>query len=139
MNQSAVQVSLRDENGLDCSYAIVQKSEYRVIILVRAADCAIYDANELQMNADAHYLLLKHYPSESIAYRDFMKLIGKMCTKSTSSKYFAVHVVEDNRMVVEDAENEHMITTTELMEYAPRFSAFKTFVNENRAHFFKAE
>jgi hypothetical protein len=39
-------------------------------------------------DADLSYLLLKHYDSDSSAYRDFLKLIGKMCKKSGDSKYF---------------------------------------------------
>ena len=34
------------------------------------------------------------------AYNDFLRLIGKMCKKRVTSKYFANRIGEDNRMLV---------------------------------------
>ena len=45
------------------------------------------------------YLLLKQYYDNKSAYKDFLKLIGKMCKKTKSSKYFSNHRIEDNRMI----------------------------------------
>lgn len=139
MNHSNVFVSLMNDNDLGCSFAIVQKQEYRVLIVVRAMECAIYDADALQADGSAHYLLLKHYPCDAAAYRDFMKLIGKMCTKKTSSKYFAYHINEDNRMIVTNAESEHMVTDDERLAYSHRLLDFKAYIGSHHADFFKTE
>lgn len=87
MQASYVTVSLRDENHLDCSYAIVRKVNSAVVIVVRDSDCAIFDFSALQ-SGNGHYLLLKHYSTDSIAYCDFLKLIGKMCTKREDRQVF---------------------------------------------------
>lgn len=139
MNHSSVFVSLRDDNSLGCSFAIVLKQEYRVLIVVRERECAIFDADALHADCTTRYLLLKHYPSDALAYRDFMKLIGKMCTKKSNSKYFGAHIREDNRMIVTDAESEHMITVDEQPVYSDRLGEFKAYIEFHHAEFFKTE
>lgn len=139
MNHSSVFVSSRDDNSLGCSFAIVQKQAYRVLIVVRERECAIFDADALHADYTTRYLLLKHYPSGTLAYRDFMKLIGKMCTKKTNSKYFGAHIREDNRMIVTDAESEHMITEDERPVYSDRLRDFKAYIELHHPAFFKTE
>jgi hypothetical protein len=128
MEKSIVSVSMRDENDLDCSYAIVQKDELKIIIVLRNSECGIFDLNNLK---SFNYLLLKHYPDDESAYRDFLKLMGKMCKKSKDSKYFLNHIDEDNRIVYIDSQNEHMINDVEKDEYKERLTAFEDFINEN--------
>ena len=123
MTESTVSISMRAENGLDCSYAIVRKSDHAVLILLRDAECAIFghDAPE------SRYLLLKHYPSDRSALKDFYKLIGKMCAKPENSKYFGTRKDEDNRMVVLSNGSEHMLQPGEAGIYAQRLHAFLAF------------
>ena len=77
MTESTVHVSMRAENGLGCSYAVVCKANHAVLILLRDAECAVFDL----LQPDSRYLLLKHYADAALAYTDFLKLIGKMCKK----------------------------------------------------------
>lgn len=99
---------MRDETTLNCSYAIVTKGTINIIIILRDCECAIYDYNDLKAKENYHYLLLKHYKSPSCAYKDFLKLIGKMCKKSSDSKYFSNRKQEDNRMIFDDFEHEQI-------------------------------
>ncbi|MBQ8556576.1 MAG: hypothetical protein IJ438_11995 [Clostridia bacterium] len=131
MSHSTVFVSLRDENGLDCSYARVHKGDSSVLIVLRGTECGVFD-NSL---AHWHYLLLKHYPCDAHALRDFYKLIGKMCAKSPQSKYFGPHKDEDNRMVVTTGGSEHMLQPEERSTYEARYQAFKVFVTAQRERF----
>lgn len=136
MRKSTVNISLRDENGLACSYAIVDKGEKSVIIILFGTECAIYDADDLQESACCRYLLLKHYHSETQAYRDFLKLIGKMCAKKSNSKYFGMHIDEDNRMVVYENEDERMYIKNQDDCFNERFDKFRDFLSENQRVFF---
>ncbi len=131
MEKSIVYVSMRDDNDLDCSYSIVQKEELRIIIVLRNSELGVFDYEELKENQDFNYLLLKHYPDDETAYKDFMKIIGKMCKKPKKSKYFLNHKDEDNRMIYVDLKTEHMITEEEKEEYNDRFVKFKNFVEKS--------
>ena len=129
MTESTVKISMRDENTLNCSYAIVTKGTISIILILRDCECAIYDYNGLKTTKEKYpYLLLKHYKKASCAYKDFLKLIGKMCKKSKDSKYFLCRKDEDNRMIFEDFEHEHMIKDEEKETYRERFSDFENFV-----------
>ena len=100
MIESTVKVSMRDDNDLNCSYAIISKGNTNVIIILKDSECAIFDYNSLKAdNFVYEYLLLKHYDNDSDAYKDFLKLIGKICKKQEGSKYFLNHKREDNRMI----------------------------------------
>lgn len=136
MIESTVRISMRDENGLGCSYAFIDKGGVRITVILRDAECAIFDAAALAAEPfHYHYLLLKHYPSASSAYTDFLKLIGKMCKKREDSKYFRCRRDEDNRMVFCDSESEHMITAAERETFRVRYEVFERFITEHRKHF----
>lgn len=136
MVESVVRISMRDDNDLDCSYAIVSKGEACVIIVLKDCECAIFDYNLLKMaEYDYQYLLLKHYASGAQAYKDFLKLIGKMCKKRADSKYFLNRKREDNRMIFSDFETEHMISEEEKIIYEERYIRFEEFVLRHRNRF----
>lgn len=122
MTDSTVTLSMRAENGLGCSYAIVRKANHAVLILLRDAECAVFDLHQ----PDSRYLLLKHYPDDRAALADFYKLIGKMCAKPADSKYFGTRKNEDNRMVVPPQGKEYMLPPEEAQQYAARLTAFLT-------------
>ena len=128
MEKSIVYVSMRDDNNLDCSYSIIQKEELQIIIVLKGIECGIFDYQRLKNEKEFQYLLLKHYPDEDSAYKDFLKLIGKMCKKSKDSKYFYNHIIEDNRIVYIDYKNEHGIRDDEKDIYKKRFLNFKDFI-----------
>ena len=113
MEKSVVYVSTRDDNNINCTYSIVQKDELEIII------------------KKFKYLLLKHYEDSESAYKDFLKLIGKMCKKSKSSKYFSNHKTEDNRMIHNNFKSEYMIRPEERNEYNDRYIIFEKFIIEN--------
>ena len=122
MTESTVHVSMRAENGMGCSYAIVDKGRHAVLILLRDAECAVFDLGDPK----SRYLLLKHYPDDRAALADFYKLIGKMCAKPADSKYFGTRRDEDNRMVVPPHGPEYMLPPEEAQQYAARLTAFLT-------------
>ncbi len=124
MNKSIVTISMSDENELGCSYAIVDKGIATVVIIFRKSECAIYNYNVFRSGSLNNYLLLKHYVDETSAYKDFLKLIGKMCKKAQSSKYFLNPIEEDNRMVCSVDGTEHMINDYEIITYKIRFDDF---------------
>ena len=130
MTESTVRVSMRAENGLGCSYAIVRKGDKAVLILLRDAECAIFDLDD----PESRYLLLKHCPDDRAALADFYKLIGKMCAKPESSKYFGTRRAEDNRMVVPPQGPEYMLPPEEAPQYADRLAAFLTAAQSIRNH-----
>ena len=99
MTESVVKVSMIDDNNLECSYSIIRKDNLNIIIIFKDLECAIFDFDTLKEAKEYKYLLLKHYDTRSSAYTDFLKLIGKMCKKDKSSKYFLNHKKEDNRML----------------------------------------
>ena len=137
MVESTVRMSMAGDNALGCSYAIVEKSGIDVILILKQAECAIFDGADLKGNGPfPRYLLLKHYPSAALAYTDFLKLIGKMCKKHPDSKYFRHRIQEDNRMVVETFGAEHLLTDAERPLYQDRFSAFLQFVCTHRNDFY---
>lgn len=135
MITSTVQISMRNESSLDCSYAIVTKGKISIVIILRNSECGIFNRNVFSSEAALSYLLLKHYPDDNIAYMDFLKLIGKMCKKDEKSKYFKNPKTEDNRMVVTDFGKEHMISDSEILLYNNRYNNFLSFVSENRNRF----
>lgn len=135
MIESTVKISMKDNNDLGCSYAIVCKDSISVIIILKASECAIFDYNELKENNSYNYLLLKHYINDSFAYKDFLKLIGKMCKKDKNSKYFLNHKDEDNRMLFYDFEHEKELNDEEKTAYEERFLQFKSFVLLNKNKF----
>ncbi|MBQ2953559.1 MAG: hypothetical protein IJE07_08390 [Clostridia bacterium] len=122
MTESTVRMSMRDANDLGCSYAIVCKEKHAVLILLRDAECAVFDLHA----PVSRYLLLKHYPDDRTALADFYKLVGKMCAKAADSKYFGSHKDEDNRMVVPPQGREYMLPPEEAPQYTHRLTAFLT-------------
>ena len=135
MEKSIVYVSM-DNNELGCSFAIVEKKEKSVIIIFKDLECAIYDYEFFMTDDfDYKYLLLKHYEDSTSAYKDFMKLIGKMCKKSIDSKYFKNHVIEDNRIVFYDDRNEHTIIGERKDEYLMRKNDLTEFIKNNKDKF----
>lgn len=136
MIQSTVYISMRDDNDLNCSYAIIAKGTAHVLLVLRNLECAIfhYEAQKSEVSLD-RYLLLKHYSNETSAYTDFLKLIGKMCKKPAASKYFLNPIQEDNRMVRTNTETEHMICEDECAVFDERLSAFQQFMEQNRYRF----
>ena len=132
MNISLVQTSMKDENELECNLARIKKDNSVVVIVNRDCELAIYDYLSFINDSDGEkYLLLKHYENTTHAYKDFLKLIGKMCKKPLDSKYFMKHIDEDNRMVFEDYEHEHMITKQEKEQYKDRYDKFVSFIGNN--------
>lgn len=81
------------------------------------------------------YLLLKQYHDNESAYKDFLKLIGKMCKKTKSSKYFLNHKIEDNRMIHNNSKSEHMINLEEKNTYNDRYIVFEKFIIDNIDNF----
>lgn len=130
MTESVVKVSMIEDNGLGCNYSIITKENLNIIIIFKDMECAIFDFDDLKTTKDFKYLLLKHYPSGSVAYTDFLKLIGKMCKKEKSSKYFLNHKDEDNRMVVYES-GEEMISQEDKVILQERYEAFKEHVLKN--------
>lgn len=122
MTNSTVRISMRAENDLGCSYAAVEKGSHAVLILLRDAECAVFDLHA----PESRYLLLKHYPDDRAALHDFYKLIGKMCAKQADSKYFGTRKDEDNRMLVCPDGSEHMLLPAEVPLYAERLLHFLT-------------
>ena len=131
VEKSVVYVSTRDDNNINCTYSIVQKDELEIIIILKDLECAIFDYNQLKQEKKFKYLLLKHYEDSESAYKDFLKLIGKMCKKSKSSKYFSNHKTEDNRMIHNNFKSEYMIRPEERNEYNERYITFEKFIIEN--------
>ena len=134
MEKSIVYVSMRDDN-IGCSYSIIQKDELKVIIILKDLECGIFDYNKLKCNREFKYLLLKQYHDTESAYKDFLKLIGKMCKKAKSSKYFSNHKIEDNRMIYNNSKSEHMISSEEKNIYNDRYIIFEKFVLDNIDNF----
>ena len=128
MTESAVRISMRADNDLDCSYAIIRKGDHAVLILLRDAECAVFDLHQ----TDSRYLLLKHYADDRQALADFYKLTGKMCAKAEDSKYFGTRADEDNRMVVLLDGREHMLAPEEASSYAERLRSFLSFAGNLR-------
>ncbi len=134
MNESVVKVSMQDENELNCSYAIISKDSTSIVIILKKKECGIFDYDVIKRKDFRYeYLLLKHYDSESVSYKDFLKLIGKMCTKDKNSKYFGNHKQEDNRMVA-DSMGARMINEDEKSAYDERYNDYKKCVVENIAY-----
>ncbi len=136
MIESMVKISMQEDNDLDCSYVIIDKGNISVIIILKDTECGIFDYSSLRLEDYVYsYLLLKHYSDASWAYKDFLKLIGKMCKKEPDSKYFLKHKQEDNRMVFVDMQNEHMISAEEREIYEERYCVFREFVLDKRSRF----
>ncbi len=134
MEKSTVYVSMREDNNLDCSFAIIDKLGKSIIIIFKDLECVIYDYEHFKKeDFNYKYLLLKHYEDETSAYKDFMKLIGKMCKKSIDSKYFNNHIIEDNRIVFYDDNNEHMISETKEDKYLIKSRELNDFIKENKS------
>lgn len=130
MTESVVKVSMIEDNSLECSYSIISKDSMNIIIVFKDLECGILDFDDLKGSKVFKYLLLKHYVSSSAAYTDFLKLIGKMCKKDKSSKYFSNHKKEDNRMVVSES-GEEMISQEDKVLLQGRYEAFKELVLRN--------
>lgn len=135
MTESTVQISMRDENDLNCNYAIITKDNISVIVILKDLECAVFNYSDLQQKECASYLLLKHYKNTSCAYTDFLKLVGKMCKKHKDSKYFANQIIEDNRIVFDDFNCEHGISEDERPLFKARYLEFINFVMENKSRF----
>lgn len=117
---------------MDCSYVIVQKGAYSITIVLRCKECAIFDSFELMRSENCHYLLLKQYTSEQQAYRDFLRLIGKMCIKKDNSKYFAEHLEEDNRIYVAANDQETMSRPSDTTALDIRLTDFMAYIITHR-------
>lgn len=138
MEKSIVYISMKDKNDIECSYAIIEKEKKNAIIIFKDLECAIYDYDALlRDDFDYKYLLLKHYDNTTKAYKDFMKLIGKMCKKSVECKYFKNPIDEDNWMIFEDDTNEHMISEEEKSTYLDRKNSLTKFIRDNKVKFIK--
>ena len=138
MEKSVVYVSMKEDNNINCSYAIVDKGEKSVIIIFKDLECVIYDYELFSKDDfDYKYLLLKHYEDETSAYKDFMKIIGKMCKKSIDSKYFKNHIVEDNIIAFRDDKNEHTIVGERKQVYIERYTNLSSFIKLNKSNFVK--
>ena len=138
MQKSIVYVSMKDDNDIGCSYAIIEKEAKSAIIIFKDFECAIYDYDALiKDDFDYKYLLLKHYENSTKAYKDFLKLIGKMCKKGVEGKYFKNHIDEDNWMIFNDDTNEHMILEEEKSAYLERKNSLTEFVKNNKDKFVK--
>lgn len=138
MEKSIVYISMKDKNDIECSYAIIEKEKKNAIIIFKDLECAIYDYDALlRDDFDYKYLLLKHYDNTTKAYKDFMKLIGKMCKKSVECKYFKNPIDEDNWMIFEDDTNEHMILEEEKSTYLDRKNSLTKFIRDNKVKFIK--
>ena len=130
-----MRLSMVEENDLGCSYAVVTKalSHSSVLVIFRGKDGAIIDYDGLK-EGTYRCLLMKHYCDEHVAYRDFLKLVGKMCKKHDDSKYFLNHRNEDNWMVCLE-ETEHMILNDEKKVFEERRKAFEQFISTNKMYF----
>lgn len=136
MNRSKVGISLANDNGLGCSYAVIEKNNASVILILKDAECAVFDYDRIKsQDFSFEYLLLKHYADIGSAYKDFLKLIGKMCAKRDDSKYFGTRVDEDNRMVFGADGVCRMIRSEEISLYEERFSEYKSFVMKTKTRF----
>ncbi len=135
MTESTVQISMRDENDLNCNYAIITKDTISVIVILKDLECAVFNYSDLQKIGCVSYLLLKHYKNTSCAYTDFLKLTGKMCKKHKDSKYFSNRIIEDNRIIFDDFNCEHGISEEERLLFEARYSEFINFVSENKSRF----
>ena len=134
MEKSVVYVSMKDDNNLDCNYSIIEKGEKSVIIINKDLENVIYDYNDfIKEDFNYKYLLLKHYDNSSLAYKDLMKLIGKMCKKNVDSKYFNNHIDEDNRIIFINDMDEHMILKSEKNNYSERLNSLNNFIKLNRS------
>lgn len=132
MTTSVVRVSMEEDNGLFCSFAVVEKERSGVVILLRDLVCAVFPCQAFcERGADCRYLLLKHYEHQETAYKDFLKLIGKMCKKREDSKYFLRPKEEDNRMVFWDFFHEKPITDLQKGDYDKQLAEFWQFIREN--------
>ena len=135
MEKSTVYVSMNNEE-FEYSYAIVDKGEKSIIIIFKDLECVIYDYEEFKLDEfDYKYLLLKQYNDSTSAYKDFMKLIGKMCKKSIESKYFKNHIVEDNRIIFTDDTKEKMLDENKNDEYLNRKNKLTEFIKNNKDKF----
>lgn len=129
-------VRIQEDPELGAAYAVVRKGKYGVLVLLKEAECAIFDHGQLRREGPgARYLLLKHYVSGELAYWDFLKLIGKMCKKSPESKYFGSHIQEDNRMVCVGLGSEHMLAEDQDGLYEERLKKFREFMRDNWERF----
>ena len=138
MEKSTVYVSMNDKSAIGCSYAIIEKEGKNAIIIFKDLEVGIFDYDALLKETfDYSYLLLKHYENTTKAYKDFMKLIGKMCKKSVNCKYFKNPIEEDNWMIFNDDTNEHMIVEEEVSNYLIRKNDFIEFIKNNRDKFIK--
>ena len=138
MEKSTVYVSMNDTNDIGSSYAIIEKDDKNAIIIFKDLEVGIFDYDALlKDNYDYRYLLLKHYESTTKAYKDFLKLIGKMCKKSVNCKYYKNPIIEDNWMIFNDDTNEHMITEEEIGNYLTRKNSFIEYIKNNKNKFIK--
>lgn len=102
MEKSIVNVSMKEENHYDCSYAIITKEkngfEKCVIVILKDLECGVFDYEDFKSDKNLKFLLLKQYDNAEYALKDFYKIVGKMCHKNIESKYFLNHKEEYNRI-----------------------------------------
>ena len=120
-----------------CCYAIVDKREKGVIIILNELECVIFDYDDFSNdNFNYKYLLIKYYDDFDYAYKDFLKLIGKMCKKNIESKYFKNHIKEDNSISFVDFKIEHAVSSMDL-KYEERYKKLIEYIKNNKEKFIK--
>lgn len=136
MEKSIVSVSMRDDNGYDCSYAIITKEKDKiqksVIVILRNLECGVFDYDEFKNNENLRFLLLKQYDNSDSALKDFYKIVGKICHKNIESKYFLNHKEEYNRIKFIDSQTETMDFDYNDENLSFRYDSFQKFIEENR-------
>lgn len=135
MIESKVIVSMDGDNALGCSYAIVTKcsSNSTVLIMFKGKDCTIVDFDALQSN-NMRCLLMKHHMNSHDTYSDFMKLIGKMCKKNETSKYFRKDYDEDNIVICTGSDERH-VKECDAGAFKDRRAKLLEFIMEHKSDF----
>lgn len=140
MGFSKVYTSMRDENNLDCSFAVIVKENSNgsdndsVLVIVKDKDIAVLDYNLYIRNnkLPPRYLLIKQHTDNKVCYKDFLKLIGKMCKNTMESKYFRNRRDEDNRMLLDLKSGNFVLSERYMPEpniYDARLKDFKEYIN----------
>lgn len=136
MERAVVNISMRDENSYDCSYAIITKEKNNgsksVIVILKDLECGVFDYDTFAITDDLKFLLLKQYNNNDYALKDFYKIVGKMCQKNIESKYFLNHKEEYNRIKFIDFQTETMDFDYNDEKLFLRYNSFLKFIEETR-------
>lgn len=130
MLPSAVAFYPLGELAPECTCALIRKGSHAALLVHRERECAVLDPAALAAGQTG-YLLLKHYHSQEAAWRDFLRLMGKLCTKRPDSKYFGTRIPEDNRMIVRPDGSEAMLPSDIDPDLDARLTAFRAFIGEH--------